>query len=194
MPIVRLARFFAETTAILLLLCACGTMLPKGAHEMPLPWANYDQALAAINGIVAFKTTRAELRAEHIDPATNPSITVLTYTDLLARFPAAPAVPAGRLDRGIAACLGAGKQCSAYWISIRQVRTRRTGNFWLDLFNFHRHTVTTGWTFRAMILFVGDTVVYALGSGQPNIDEVRSSHNPLGPLQGIGEALRPSGL
>ena len=54
--------------------------------------------------------------------------------------------------------------------------------------------MTTGWTFRAMILFVGDTVVYALGSGQPNINEVRSSHNPLGPLQGIGEALRPSGL
>ncbi len=161
---------------------------------MPLPWANYDQALAAINRIVPYKTTRADLRAMHIDPTTNPSITILTYTDLLARFPAAPAVPTGQLERGIADCLRSGKRCSAYWISIRQLKTKRVGNFWLDLFAFRRHTITKGWTFRAMIVFVDNTVVYALGSGQPDVTEEQTVRNPLGPLQEIGNTIRPHGL
>lgn len=184
----------AAASILLLLLCSCSTMLPNGAKQMPLPWANYDQALAAINRIVPYRTTRADLRAMHIDPTTNPSITILTYTDLLARFPAAAAVPAGKLDRGIADCLGAGKQCSGYWISVRQMTTKRVGNFWLDLFAFRQHTITTGWTFRAMILFVGDTAVFALGSGQPHIDNEQYVRNPLGPLQEIGGALLPKGL
>ena len=192
-PAERLTTRFIAASA-LVLLCSCSSMLPKGAKQMPLPWANYDQAMAAINRIVPYKTTRADLRAMHIDPATNPSITILTYTDLLARFPAASAVPAGKLDPGIADCLASGKRCSAYWISVRQLKTKRVGNFWLDLFAFRQHTITSGWTFRAMILFVGDTAVYALGSGRPRIDNEQFVHNPLGPLQGIGGALLPKGL
>jgi len=34
-------------------------------------------------------------------------------------------------------------------------------------------------------------VVFALSSGQPTIEDEQVSRNPLGPLQGLGEALRP---
>ena len=91
-------------------------------------------------------------------------------------------------------CLKAGKRCTAYSISVSQVTTHRVGNFWqfwLDMLNFRRRTVTTGWSFNALIIFVDDLAVFALAGGQPNINTEQFTRNPLGPLQGIGEALRP---
>jgi len=77
---------------------------------------------------------------------------------------------------------------------VSQVTTHRVGNFWqfwLDMLNFRRRTVTTGWSFNALIIFVDDLAVFALAGGQPNINTEQFTRNPLGPLQGIGEALRP---
>jgi hypothetical protein len=168
---------------------ACSSMLPKGSALEPLPWNSFDEAMGAIDHIEAYKTTRAELRAQRIDPTTNPSIAILDYTDLLQRLPAVPAVPIDRLEHGIGDCLVAGKHCNAYAITIRQTKTRRVGNFWLDMLNFHRESVTTGWSFGALIIFVDDVVVYASGSGQPHIEVHEDSRNPLGPVQGLGSTV-----
>ena len=186
----RLAACLAA--APLLLLAACGSLLPTGVSKSPLPWGSYDEAIHAIDRIVPYETTRADLQREQIDPAANPSITILSYTDLLQRLTAVSAVDPARLEKGIADCLNAGKRCSAYSIEIRQVASRRVGNFWLDMLNFRRDEVTTGWSFSALIVLIDDLAVYAIGGGQPNVSTEKIDRNPLGPLQGIGQTLRPS--
>jgi hypothetical protein len=172
-------------------IAGCSALLPSGRSRTELPWATYADAVKAIDRIVPYETTRTGLVTERIDPASNPSITILSYTDLLQRLPALNAVPAEHLERGIADCLSAGKRCTAYSIAVRQVDTKRVGSFWSDALNFHRESVTTGWSLNALIVFVDDTVVYALAAGQPKIDQQDVTNNPLGPLQGLGESLRP---
>ena len=91
------------------------------------------------------------------------------------------------LDRGIRECLQAGKACSAYQLK-QEIRKRdRTGNFWLDSFQFNRVTDVSGWTFNALVVLVEDRVVYTLYGGQPRIKEKETTKNPLGPLQGWGD-------
>jgi hypothetical protein len=63
--------------------------------------------------------------------------------------------------------------------------------FWLDSFSFKRETDMTGWRFNALVLFVGDLVVYTLHGGQPRVHEKEVTRNPLGPLQGWGQQVTP---
>jgi hypothetical protein len=186
----RLAPWVAAST--LLLAAGCGSLLPTGASKSTLPWGSYADASRAIDRIVPYETTRVDLYREQIDPSVNPSITILSYTDLLQRLAAVSAVDPARLERGIADCLNAGKRCSAYAIDIHQADSRRVGSFWLDMLNFKRDEVTTGWSFSALIIFIDDLAVYALAGGQPNVSTEKVDRNPLGPLQGIGQTLRPS--
>ena len=74
-------------------------------------------------------------------------------------------------------------------IAIRDVKSRRVGNFWLDTFNFVRVTDSTGWDYNALILFIDDRVVYTLDGGQPRISKRDRTRNPLGPLQTWGDIL-----
>jgi hypothetical protein len=46
----------------------------------------------------------------------------------------------------------------------------------------------TGWNFRGMLLIWDNLVIYKLICGQPLIREQEKNKNPLGPLQGGGEA------
>jgi len=186
------ARIAVLTSALLLALAGCSTLLPSGKVQEPLPWASYQEASGAIERIVPYESTRQSLRELGIDPSANPAISILNYSDLLQRFAAVSAVPASELERGIGDCLRAGRRCTGYSLSVRQLQTRRIGNFWLDVFNFRRDTLTTGWSFSALVVFVDDVVVYALPGGQPKIEEEQDTRNPLGPLQGLGESLRPS--
>jgi len=182
----------AGGVALLIALAGCKSLLPTGAASSPLPWGSYADASRAIDRIVPYETTRAELREQKIDPGVNPSITILSYTDLLQRLTAVAAVDPARLERGIADCLNAGKRCTAYSIEVRQVDTRRVGSFWLDMLNFRRDEITTGWSFNALIIFIDDLAVYALAGGQPNVNAEQVTRNPLGPLQGLGQSVRPN--
>lgn len=119
---------------------------------------------------------------------------MLHFGDVLQRFSAAALIRPDDVDRGIRDCLHAGKQCSAYAISVKKVNRNRVGNFWVDSLNFKRETVTIGWGVDALLVFVDDLLVYQLVGGQPTISEYEQVRNPLGPLQGWGgmapEALR----
>jgi hypothetical protein len=89
----------------------------------------------------------------------------------------------GHLDPGLRECLEAGKACTGYSIALNQQHKDRIGPFLLDLLNFKRVTKSTGWTFDALILMVGDDVVYVLYGGKPSISETEVNVSPLGPLQ-----------
>lgn len=175
----------------LLSLAGCQSLLPDARDDTLVVWKTFDEAREAIDGIAPFSTTRAELSAIGIDPLHNPSVTLLSYPDIVQRFSAGAAVLPEQLDPGVLSCLKAAKSCSGYAIAVRRIKRDRTGNFWLDSFNFNREVTITGWTFNATILFVDDLAVFSVYGGQPALNERQVTRNPLGPLQGWGDAIRP---
>jgi hypothetical protein len=175
--------------AAAVVVAGCAALLPVGHNTVQSPWKSFDEAKATIERIEPYRTRVADLTAIGIDPYRDPNVTLLTYSDVVLRFPSGAAVPAERLDRGIRDCLYAGKACYGYAVNVRDVRRERTGNFWLDSFGFRRETEVSGWTFNALLLVVDDVVVYTLFGGQPLIREHESSRQPLGPLQDLGENI-----
>jgi hypothetical protein len=169
----------------------CQALLPDAREDTQVVWTSFDEAREAIERIEPFRTTRSELAEQGLNPDANPGVTLLSYPDIVQRFASGLAVPPELLDPGVRRCLTAGRDCTGYAIAIRRIKRERVGNFFLDAFAFKRETLQTGFTFTAVLLFVNDHVVYAVHSGQPNIRDKSVVRNPLGPLQGWGEAFRP---
>lgn len=169
---------------------ACQSLLPVASDATQVPWHSYQAARAALEAIEPFVTTRSALQADGFDPNRNPAITILTYPEIVQRFAAGSALRPDEYEPGIRRCLTAGKSCTGYAIAVRQVHRDRIGNFWADSFGFKRVVNITGWSFTGLILFVDDQAVYVVHGGQPNLHELQVTRNPLGPLQGWGEALR----
>ncbi len=170
-------------------LTGCVALLPTEATEVSSPWQSFDEAKAAVTRIVPFETTRADLLAAKIDPYQTPNIALLTYSDIILRFPLGGSVPQEKLDRGLRECLNAGQACSGYAISVRDMKRDRTANFWLDSLHFYRRVDVSGWSFNAIILLVDDRVVYMLYGGHPMIREREETRQPLGPVQNWGDAV-----
>lgn len=177
----------AALLGLSVLASGCQSLLPESAAEAGITWKSFGEAKEAIERIVPYETTRNDLWAAGLDPQTTPSITILSYSDILQRFAAGSAMRPEDFDRGIRQCVGAGKKCVGYLLQLRRVTRERIGNFWLDSFNFRRETEIKGWSFNALILLVDDVVVYTLHGGQPGIHEHELVRNPLGPLQAWGE-------
>lgn len=167
----------------------CQSLLPDGRIEAGLSWQSYDEAKEAVEAIVPFRTLKAELHEAGLDPLQNPAITILSYPEILQRFAAGSAMRPEDFDPGIRKCLTSGNACIGYLVQIRKVKRERIGNFWLDSLAFRRETDITGWSFNALLLIVGDTVVYVAHGGQPGIKDREVVRNPLGPLQSWGEQM-----
>lgn len=182
-------RAIALLAICTLALAGCSNLLPKSRAEVSSPWKSYEQARATLDCIVPYKTTAAELKAQGIDPYVTPNVQVLDYSDILLRFPVTAGISPDRLDRGLRECLEAGDSCKGYTISVRDIKRDRVGNFWLDALSFSRVVDVSGWTFNAIVLVVEGRVVYAIHGGQPLVKERETSRQPLGPLQGWGDAL-----
>lgn len=170
-------------------LAGCAELLPKAETVVSNPWHSYEQAKAAIERIVPYQTTTRELKERGFDPFVTQNVQLLNYSDIVLRFPISGSMPMDRLDRGLRECLEAGKECTGYAIAVRETKRDRVGNFWADALNFHRVTDVTGWSFNALVLVVGGRAVYVTWGGQPMIREQEMTRQPLGPLQGWGEAL-----
>jgi hypothetical protein len=180
--------------ALLVLLAACAIsgcveLLPKAKSEITSPWDSFEQAKAAIDRIEPYRATAADLRAQGIDPYANANVKLLTFSDIVLRFPITGAIGQDKLDPGLRECLTAGKRCIGYSINVSDARHDRVGNFWLDALNFRRIVETTGWSFNALILLVDERVVFTLVGGEPIIHQVDTNKQPLGPLQGWGDTL-----
>lgn len=178
------AWLYRFASAVLVFLAAgCAALLPRGQTETRESWPDYESAHAAIARIIPQQTRQADLAAAGIDPFKNPAVSILNYSDIVQRFAVSATVRREELDSGILECLGAGKSCTGYAITIRSSKRARIGGFWADVFNFRRVTESTGWSFNALILMVDDLVVYTLDGGQPRIHEQEVMRNPLGPFQ-----------
>lgn len=170
-------------------LAGCAALLPTARSEIASPWRTFEQAKAAIELIEPNRTTVADLRAAGIDPYASPNVQLLSYSDILLRFPMNASAANGTLDGGLRECLESGKSCTGYSIVVHDVKRDHIGSFWLDTLGFKRVVETTGWQFNALVLLVGERVVYTLYGGQPQLREQEQTRQPLGPVQNLGGSI-----
>ena len=172
-----------------LALGGCAELLPKARTELTSGWRGFDEARATMERIVPYRTTAADLKAMGIDPYATPNVQLLTYSDILLRFPLSGTMPLERMERGLRECLEAGKSCEGLSITARDTHHDRIGDFWLDAFRFRRIVEVKGWSFNALVLVVDGRVVYVIHGGQPVIHELETTRQPLGPLQNLGDVV-----
>lgn len=168
-----------------LLASGCAGWLPE-AHTDTTPFQSYEEARAALLALEPMKSDRHALERTGLFPGKHPNTTVLTHADVVRRFVPGSLLRREDLDPGIVTCLEARDACNGVEIQGAKIDRMRTGSFWADFLNFQRRTETTGWRFTALVLLVNDTVVYRSWSGQPKVNEVEVTRNPLGPFQDIG--------
>ncbi|UCE30201.1 MAG: hypothetical protein JSW68_08850 [Burkholderiales bacterium] len=174
--------------AVCLVLAGCEALLPSSQSATERRWKSFDEALASFDSVEVGTTRAAELDALGFNPFSNPNAVVLNHADLLVRFAVVGGNENEFLDPAVRTCLALRQRCRAFELDHRDIRRQRVGSFWLDFLNFRRNTDITGWRFKALLVIQDELVVYKLWSGQPDIRELERVHNPLGPLQGLGEA------
>lgn len=176
-------------SALLMLpwLAACSSLLPDGQTSEKSAWGSYQEAEATITKVTPQRTTMDDLKLMGFDPKRDPNVATLNYSDILRRFVPGSEAMGVTLDKGVRNCFAVPAECSGIEVNVRGEHRERVGSFWPDLLNFHRDWHTTGWHFNAIILLKNGVVVYRTWGGEPNIDKTEHSHNPLGPLQDIGE-------
>ena len=170
------------------LLSACSSLLPTAQDKSVQPWASFEEAKASYDRIEPFVTDLDVVRELGFDPFKTPNIRILNHAQVVQTVLPPPMRENGAVPPGIVECMKARESCQGYLMEPRRIKKDRVGNFMLDFMNFKRETLTTGWKFGALIVIVGDKVVYKQWSGSPNIQEESVQKNPLGPLQGAGSS------
>ena len=163
----------------------CTFLLPRTSESTSSPWQTYQEAQQAFDKLVPNETSAEALKAMSLDPATNPNITILNYTDVLRRFLLSQSISLNDLDEGVRLCVTAKTNCKGFEVNQKVLNKQRNGYFLLDLLGFKRDTHTNGWSFSGLILIKDNVVIYKLTGGQPSIVGQESTQNPLGPLQMI---------
>lgn len=167
-------------------LSACSSLLPSVKTVTYSPWESFDDAKVAFDKIVLNKTTITELKGLGFDAFTTPNIKIMSYLDIAGNM---LVVTEEEIDEGLLKCIRAKTGCLAYDFEPKSIKSKRYGNFWLDLLNFKRKTMETGWQFNALVVLVNDTVVYKLWGGNPAFYGKTEATNPLGPLQDSGSGI-----
>lgn len=181
----RRMLYFAGITLAAQLSGGCSSLLPSVKQASGSPWGDYEAVRKAFDQIAPGVTQTAELNAMGFDPFKYPNIKLLNYLDVMRQFLPNESVRITDLDPDVQACLQAKTHCHGYEITTSNFNRKRTGNAFLDIFNFRRKTTTTGWQFTGLIVMNNGRVIYKLEGGRPNIIELEDKKNPLGPIQDI---------
>ncbi len=183
------------TTLFALLLYAalaggCANLLPSIQQEVTTPWTDFDAAKRSFDEIVPYQTTLQTVRKLGFGPDHLPNMQLLNRAQVVQAALPSPLQEGATVPRGILDCMRAGAGCVGYAMEPSHMEHRRVGHVLLDLLNFRRDTLTTGWKFAALIVVVDETVVYKQWSGQPKVQSTLRRTNPLGLLQTMED---PSG-
>src|SRR5260221_2224768 len=161
----------------------CKYLLPHSNTTTVSRWKTYDEANATFGTIVPYHTTEKDLQALGFHPKASPNVKILTYVDIIQTFMPSPVIKLKDLPDGVRECIEARENSHAYLVQLHDLKEKRHGNLFLDIFGFKRYTHTSGWEFKGLILIHGDLVVYKLSSGDPKISRDDNRVKPLGPLQ-----------
>lgn len=164
-------------------------ILPEEESFVQSPFANYDDAYQAFQKVSVKETTLAQLFNTGYDVTTFPNVQSLSYLDLIARFLPHDSITFEDLDPALRACFEARLTCRGYQLTPSHVEQERIGSVMLDVFNFKRTEVKTGWQAEAIFVLHDDVVVYKLWSGTQRLSETHQRTNPLGPFQNLGGAF-----
>ena len=181
--------FLAANILVLLLSGCTGSLLPSVKQTTKSPWQHFEDAKKSFDMIVPHQTTNEDLKRLGFDPFETPNVKLITYLELLERFMPNQSIKMKDLDPGVQSCLKVRELCQGYEILPKMLDSKRYGNAFLDLFNFRRKKITTGWKFNALIVLKDGLVVHKVWGGEPNVSEFEDKRNPLGPLQDINKAL-----
>ena len=182
----RLLLIVSVTT---LIISGCAALLPRASFVAKSPWKSYDAVINSYEKIVPDRTTVQEMKKLGFDIYSTPNLKILSYVDIAV---ASQAMKKEDTSSGIVACLKAQNQCNGYVFEPQVVKSKRYGNFWLDIFYFKRSTLETGWKFKASFLVINNIVVEKYWSGEPKINQDKEVVNPLGPIQEFGGILMRS--
>lgn len=171
-----------------LLLNGCSSVLPSTQSVTRSHFTNYTQVEEAFARIVPNETHTRDLRELGFHPAVSPNVRILTYVEVMQRFMPNPAITKADLAPGVLACIEAHERGHAYEVELSDIKTKRYGNAFLDIFGFKRRTHETGWRFRGLILTTNGIVTYKLAAGEPMVANDSSRIRPLGPLQELDSA------
>lgn len=168
---------------LMLLTTGCQSLFLSHQTSSQCQWTNWDDVNLAFNHIVPQHTTTADLRAMGFDPDRTPNIKVMPYVDIVPIFMPNPNIHLADLPVGVRVFVEAKQNSCGYLVELENVKEKRHGNLFLDIFGFKRQTHHSGWRFRGLILIKDNQVVYTLASGEPNISTEDASIKPLGPFQ-----------
>lgn len=171
------------------LVSGCSTLLPSSKNVTASPWQSYREAQLTFDKIIPGQTTELELKTLQLDPEAHPNIAILNYSDVVRRFMPHASISFDDLDAAVRECISAKIVCKGFEISQNIVHRNRDGNFFADILGFTRATQITGWEFNGLLLLKNGVVIYKLTGGKPSIAQHEESHNPLGPVQAIGQKL-----
>jgi hypothetical protein len=163
----------------------CSKLLPRAEETTLSQWKNFDQVKAVYDRIDTGASLET-LTSLGFNLQKSPNVELLNHTDLMAIFQYTPFT---ELDTSLRDCLEHPDICRGYVYDLKHLRSKRTGNFWADFFNFHRITDIRGWHFRMLLVLKQEQVVYKLWSGTRSIEKTQKERNPLGPLQSSGDRL-----
>jgi hypothetical protein len=169
--------------------CSNKSLLPSVTASTESPWKSFSQAKTSFDQISPNVTTLSELSALGFDPFRTPNITRLTYLEVIQHFMPNQSIQIEDLDIELQHCIKARKSCYALAVKPAFNQQERYGGVMADIFKFRRKTRTTGWKFDALIVLNGDKVVYKIWGGEPNMLILEDKKTPLGPLQGIVNAV-----
>ena len=164
----------------------CGGVLPRSFESTESPWKTFDAAKAAFDQIEPGRSTMADLKDLGFDPETAPNARTLSYLEVQTRFMPTPAITFTDLDPDVRRCLNGYNACQGIQVEPAEVSHKRVGNAFLDIFDFRRETLETGWSFSSLILLRDGVVLYKTWNGSANIRTTERKENPLGPLQDLG--------
>jgi len=167
----------------MLLTAGCKSMFSHSESTMVSRWHSYDEVNAAFEKIAPNCTTVDDLRTLGFHPQVSPNVKILSYVDIVQTFMPNPGIHLKDLPDPVRTCIEAKENSQAYLVELRDIRDRRHGNLFLDIFGFVRRTHESGWDFKGLILIKGDVVMYKLSSGEPQVSREDTKTKPLGPLQ-----------
>jgi len=173
----------------MLLTAGCRSLFSSSQSTTVSRWKSYDDVEAAFQKITPHQTTVLDLRLLGFDPKGSPNVKILTYMDIVQTFMPNPAIHKQDLPDAVRECIAAKEKSFAYLVELHDIRDKRHGNLFLDIFGFKRQTHESGWRFKGLILINGDLVVYKLSSGEPRVASEDKKVKPLGPLQELDTVI-----
>ena len=176
---------------VALLVAGCGGVLPRESHGDAAAFQTYDQVRASYDRIEPGKTKITDLSAIGFDPLTTPNVEFLSSTDIVAHFMPVAAITLDRVPPGVRSCIEAQDRCSAYRFRLAHSAKRRNGGIMQDMLSFSRDTVSTGWAVEIIFLVQDGFVVYKTITASPFLRSQENKVQPLGPLQNLGDSLKP---